>query len=222
MYLFILCPPHQGSTILYKLLWTSPNISTFFGKSEWAGEGQFIPGAKKFFGNTQKRWGGDNIDWQSVKVVWDRNWDLSKPILCEKSPSNICRGKSIERFFGQFAPVYFICMIRSPYARANTKLWIRDAQYQRRNIKDLQNVLILTYERLTNNLPKTIRQLLRFMPQLKKLDRNVRRVPGLNNQRRNLPIQNMNPSNTPEEIRQKNHILSKHANLLEFHGYKLL
>lgn len=219
MYLFILCPPRQGSTILYKLLWTSPNVSTFFGKSDWAGEGQFVSGARKFFGTN--RW-SRNINWAGVKKAWDKCWDLSKPILCEKSPSNICRGRAIEEFFGQFAPVYFICMVQSPYARTSMKRWIRGARYQRENLENLTNVLRLTYEKLTDDLPRTIKRLLQFIPQLKELNPDVRNVPGINNRRRNQTIRNMNPNNTPEEIKRKNRELSQHLDLLKFHGYRLL
>jgi len=222
--LFILCPPRQGSTILYKLLWTSPNISTLLGKSSWAGEGQFVAGAKKFFGDDH--W-NTNVNWAGIKKVWDREWNLSKPILCEKSPSNICRAKSMESFFGQFAPVFFICMIRSPYARTHMSRWVEGADYQRRNMKQLNNVFRLTYEELTNDLDSVSKRLLRFIPKLKTLDKTVKYVPGIDNakrhkSKRNKSIRNMNPKNTLEEIRHKNKILRKHTDLLEFHGYRLL
>ena len=41
-YLFILCPPFCGSTLLYKILHTSPNISTLAGNGNWAGEGTWL------------------------------------------------------------------------------------------------------------------------------------------------------------------------------------
>ena len=218
MYLFVLCPPRQGSTVLYKLLWTSPNVSTLFGKSEWVGEGQFAPGAKKFFAD---QW-SEHINWPGVKRAWDKHWDLSKLIQCEKSPSNICRGKTIEKFFGQFAPVYFICMVRNPYARKTVDRWIHGAKYQRKNMEELNNVFRLTYEQLTDDLPGTIERLLRFLPQLKKLDPNIKGVPGIQDVKRNRRIHNMNPANTAEEIKRKNRVLSKHVDLLKFHGYELL
>ena len=218
MYLFILCPPRQGSTILYKLLWTSPNVSTLFGASEWVGEGQFVPGAEKFF--TDCRW-KSGIKWAGVKKVWDKHWDLSKPILCEKSPSNICRSKEIEKFFGQFAPVYFICMVRSPYAQANPGRWIQGARYQRKNMQELEHVFRLTYEQLVDDLPGTIKRLLQFLPQLGKLDPAVRGVPGIQDGKRNGLIRNMNLPNTAVEIERKNRELAKCAGLLRFHGYEI-
>lgn len=220
MYLFVLCPPRHGSTVLYKLLWTSPNVSTFFGISRHVGEGQFVPGVEKFFVD---RW-SKRIDWAGVKKVWDKYWDQSKSVLCEKSPSNICRGKSIEKFFSQFAPTYFICMIRSPYARRNPERWIQGASYQRENMLGLKNVLRLTYEQLTNDLTGTIKRLLRFVPELERLKPNVKRVPGIfiNDDRRNRRIKNMNAPDTAEEIRRKNHLFAQHSDLLDFHGYRLL
>lgn len=218
MYLFVLSPPCHGSTVLYKLLWTSPNISTFFGKSDWAGEGQFIPAAKQFFGED---WSSD-VDWASVKKIWHETWDTSKPILCEKSPSNICRAKAMEEFFMQFGVVYFICLVRSPYGHEYPERWIKGAQYQRKNISGLKNVFRLKYEELVGDLPGTIERLLQFLPMLGQLDPNVTRVPGLNDRRRSLRIRDMSIDATPEHIRHASHKLRHHKDLLEFHGYKLL
>lgn len=60
IFVFLLCPPHQGSTVLYKLLSTSPNISTLInskvGNNEnpiWTGEGQALLRQELFNGIIQ-------------------------------------------------------------------------------------------------------------------------------------------------------------------------
>ena len=56
IYLFILCPPFQGSTIIYRILSSSTNISTLINNGNWAGEGQWLlekNGYKDFIDN---RW----------------------------------------------------------------------------------------------------------------------------------------------------------------------
>ena len=128
----------------------------------------------------------------------------------------------MEAFFTQFAVVYFICLIRSPYGREYPERWIKGAQYQRENISSLKNVFRLKYEELVGDLPGTIERLLQFLPMLGQLDPNVTEVPGLNDGRRNLHIQDMSIDATPKHIRQTNHELRHHKDLLEFHGYELL
>src|SRR3989304_10174816 len=104
IYLFVLSPPYQGSTILYKLLSTSPNISTFIGDSKnWKGEGQIFlkrNGMQEFFKN---RWNKNiNLNMQKIKKIFDKHWDQSKLIKCEKSPPTICRAKMFEDYFKKF------------------------------------------------------------------------------------------------------------------------
>jgi hypothetical protein len=66
------------------------------------------------------------------------------------------------------------------------------------------------------------RILVQFIPKLKRLNPNVKNVPGIIDHRRNLIIRNMNHKNTRKEIKRKNRVLSKHIDLLKFHGYRLL
>jgi hypothetical protein len=48
-----------------------------------------------------------------IKAEWSKIWDMSKPILLEKSPPNMMRAKEIERVF---TPSSFIALMRDPYA----------------------------------------------------------------------------------------------------------
>ena len=40
-YIFVLCPPYQGSTIITNLLNNSPTTSTFIDTNMWAGGSQW-------------------------------------------------------------------------------------------------------------------------------------------------------------------------------------
>ena len=138
IYLFVLCPPYSGSTVLWKLLSTSPKVSAL------PREGQFLNTVKNIM--RKNPWNPQRtFPWNVIKSKWEEVWDCSKPILLEKSPPNIIRAFEIEKVF---SPAYFIAMIRNPYAfcegfsRRNStsmedaaKFWVKCAEYQIKNIQ---------------------------------------------------------------------------------------
>jgi hypothetical protein len=78
-YLFILSPPYCGSTVLWRLLGTSPHVSSF------PVEGQYIDSVESIL--RRDPWNVQvEIPWDAVKSKWEIEWDLGKPILLEKSP----------------------------------------------------------------------------------------------------------------------------------------
>jgi len=77
-HLFLLCPPYSGSTVLWKLIQTSPNVSAL------PAEGQFMNSVQHLL--LDERWSADKqIPWDVVKEKWEEAWDLDKPILLEKA-----------------------------------------------------------------------------------------------------------------------------------------
>lgn len=172
-YIFILCPPASGSTLLHKILQTSPNTSGFDV------EGQALVKSILF---SKDRWNPKkNIPWDIVKEKWSEKWDLNKPILLEKSPPHLVRAKQLET---QFPGSSFIIMMRNPYAfcegvkrrwgktftyRNIAKFWAICAAYQIGNIKNLKHALWFTYEDLTTDPRKVCKQIIDFMPQLGEL-----------------------------------------------------
>ena len=107
-YLFILSAPLCGSTLLNEILSTSSNVST---NNNWGTrEGHKLPTTRQMMFDHDNRWNTDvDFDWQFINAEWRKYWDVSNPVLVEKSPPNIIRAKSIE---SAFIPSYFIILIR--------------------------------------------------------------------------------------------------------------
>lgn len=172
-YLFVLCPPYSGSTILWKLLATSHNVSAL------PTEGQFLPELEPVM--RARPWVRDHaLPWAQIKATWDTYWDQDKPVLLEKSPPNIIRTADIVKHFD---PVKFVIMVRNPYAHAeglmrrNNWTATRAARFsmmclgtQLQNSRTLDNSLVLTYESLVADPGQACLRLQAFLPELGELD----------------------------------------------------
>lgn len=231
IYLFILSGNRQGSTVLYKLIHTSPNVSTLFGHNNWAGEGQHLLRmyAKQSYYIEKVTNPSLIIDYDEVKSIFDKYWNQNKQILCDKSPHAGCIANELEDYFSKFGKVYFICNIRNPYfsysESNNAELWIKVAKYQQHNVESLKNVLLIRYEDLCDDLEGTTKRLIEFLPELKSLDHNVTSVIGLtSNSSRGGKIENKNRSKYlkyKDNMIKKHKMLKKHEDLVNFFGYKL-
>jgi hypothetical protein len=105
-YVLVLSPPYCGSTLLWQLLQTSPHVSAL------PSEGTRVPSVKDVM--SVGKWNPEHaLPWPMIKAEWSKIWDMSKPILLEKSPPNMIRAKEIER---TFVPSSFIVLMRDPYA----------------------------------------------------------------------------------------------------------
>lgn len=172
-YLFVLCPPYCGSTLLWKLLATSERVSAL------PQEGQFLPEVEPIM--RERPWDRDlQLPWGDIKAAWERYWDASKPVLLEKSPPNIVRATTIAE---HFVPAQFIIMVRNPYAHAEGLIrrneWpLRRAanfalmclRTQAENAAKLNDSLVFTYEDLVSNPPAACAQLSAFQPALDDMD----------------------------------------------------
>ncbi len=159
IYIFILSPSYSGSTILYKLLNTSPNITTLLSNSNpsHVGEGCAL------FHMTHKYKIENYLEIRNkphiklpmklVKEAYESIWDKNKSIFCDKSIPTLYRAKEYNDYFQQYGKVYFISLIRNPYfTRHNIKDWYQDANYVKHNIEHFDNLLHITYEELTDNI----------------------------------------------------------------------
>lgn len=236
-HLFILCSHSSGSTALWRLLQTSPYVSAL------PDEGQHIgtlgPLMRKAPWNEKTE-----LPWKEIKAEWNATWNLEKPILLEKSPPNLLRAPIIESTFENSA---FIIMARNPYAYCEgtrrrrrtgmgygrdatytqiTQGWIREGQYQIRNLQQLQRTLYLTYEELTDNSTATVAKLLAFMPQLESLDHQatfyIHSLSGWLEQ----PLINLNSKQiarlSAADIAEINGVLQEHPEILAQLGYTLM
>ena len=208
----------MGSTVLYQLLATSPNVSTLMNNDNWAGEGQFIPGVQDSM--LRDAWNPEvAMPWDKIKRVWDLCWDQSKPILADKSPPHVCRAAAIQEHFSQFGEVAFLAQIRSPFCtRQAPSVWVTQAQFQRHNIETLNKILWFTYEDLCTYPVETARRIQSFLPELGKLDPRVKQADDPKKGGRFDAISNRNRvTKSLEQARQE--VLSSHEELLGFFGY---
>ena len=232
-YAFILCPPYCGSTLMSHILASSENVS--INNPQGTREGQTLPEVRDHL-FVKDRWNEDlQIDWKMVKRVWEKYWDLSRPILLEKSPPNILRANQIA---SHFQPAYFFAAWRNPYAHCESQIRrngsnpkqaadfaIRCLQIQRRNIEQLDNVLPISYEELTADPASFVQQANRLLPELGDL-----RVTGQFNVHnmldQPLDIKNLNCEKIAllgnRQRREINAVFGKHRSIFDYFGYRLL
>ena len=228
-YLFVLCPPYSGSTLLWKLLTTSPNVSAL------PSEGQFLPELEAIM--RDRPWRDElSLPWPHIKSVWQSYWDTSKPILVEKSPPHLIRAQQIAN---HFQPVSFIVMARNPYAlcegliRRNqwtaieaAKHALRCLQAQQKNLQQFPDSLKITYESLTNSPAAESQRILDFLPELESLDIQASfKIHSIDGEL-NRPIIDLNPKKiaalSVDQIGDINGVLGQGMEALESWGYKLM
>ena len=123
----------------------------------------------------KQRWNEEKyIPWQKVKDIWSKYWDLSKPILMDKSTPNIIRVSDIKQVF---KPISFIAIVRNPYAQCEgiirrnnqsaefaAEFAIRCLKYQKKNIENEKNLLFFNYEELCDNTHQVVNKINEFIP----------------------------------------------------------
>ncbi|MEZ5503376.1 MAG: sulfotransferase [Halioglobus sp.] len=228
-YLFVLCPPYSGSTVLWKLLATSANVSAL------PLEGQFLPELKDLM--REKPWDAAHaLPWPRIKQVWESYWDMRKPVLLEKSPPNMIRTRDI---LAHFRPVRFLVMVRNPYAQAEGLMrrnqWpVRRAanfammclRTQLANARELDDALVLTYEALVRDPAQACREIAAFMPALQDIDHTasfeVHSVDGTVDR----PITDLNARKIAaipaDHLAAMNAVFAQDRDTLDAWGYKLL
>ena len=237
-YVFILCPPFQGSTLIYRLIATSPNTSSFLNNAPHMGEGYgFINRVKPDF--IKNRWKKNyKLDINLMDKLYHQKWNLKKEVLCEKSPPNIIRAKELYEHFSKKGDVYFIIQIRDPYTtnygkinlhngashfnlkkeELSYKLWDVFAKEQKENIEKFKdNSVLVTYEELCDDIEGTVNKIIEKMPFLKGMRpdmitkaKGTGRLGGL---KKVTSLKNKN---------EKTKYFKKNNNLLEYFGYKII
>lgn len=233
-FLFILSPPFSGSTLLNQILSTSSNISC--NNEIGLREGQHLPIAHNIMFN-DNRWDVQKqFPWQTIKKIWMKYWDLSKAVLLEKSPPNIIRAIEIEK---HFTNCKFICLVRDPYAQIEGKIRRHEKEIveatkeilfylkiQQKNIKQLKNVLLLSYEELTNSPEIAKDKIIEFVPTLS--DINTKQQYKAHNFKTSskMGIVNLNKEKieklTDKQIILINSIFEKEKEVLEYFDYQIV
>ncbi|MBB5519352.1 sulfotransferase family protein [Amphiplicatus metriothermophilus] len=137
-FVFIAGLHRSGTTLLADLLGAHPDISAFRNTGAYMDEGQHLqsvyPVGHVWGGDAVGRFGFDPFAHLTEKsplarpekadalfAQWARYWDLSKPVLLEKSPPNIIRTRYLQACFPES---YFVVITRHPVANAvATKKW---------------------------------------------------------------------------------------------------
>lgn len=135
-FLFIAGLHKSGTSTLFKCLRDHPAVSGFKDTGVDEDEGQFLqtvfPLAKEYGGpgqfgfNPHMHLKEDSpllteANKQKLFSEWSRFWDLSKPVLIEKSPPNLLRTRFLQACFPQ---AYFVVITRHPVASAYaTQKW---------------------------------------------------------------------------------------------------
>ena len=232
-YAFILCPPYCGSTLMSQILASSKNVS--INNPEGTCEGQTLPQVREHL-FVENRWDENlQIDWPLVKRVWETHWDTKKPVLLEKSPPNILRAKQIE---AHFEPAFFFAMWRNPYAHCESQIRrnrnspreaagfaVRCLNLQRRNIEQLDQLLPISYEQLTNDPDSFVQLANSYLPQLGSMrikgSFNIHNMLG-----RELDIQNLNREKIAalsiQELTEINSVLRDNLDTLDYFDYGLI
>lgn len=220
IYIFVLCPPYQGSTILTNLINTSPNVSSLLDNQTWPTEVQWLLEKYGDVNYRNNRWDPEyKLDMDLVNNILNKYLDNTKMIFLEKSPPTICRAKLFEEYFSKLGKVYFVLSMRNPYStRYGAKKWIECAKYQKYNIENLENVIITSYEECCLNTEVVIKKLLDKIPELG----NIKNVKLDNDKNEKLGIIHKDKINRVINKEEKNEILKNNIDLLEYFGYVLL
>lgn len=199
-------------------------------------EGQRLPTLTHTMFENVGRWDPSaTFDWSYIKKEWRKYWDITQPILVEKSPPNIVRVPSI---LATFPNSYLIILVRNPYAqceslirksnynpRSAAEFSILCLQYQKQNIELSNQSLLISYEDLTSFPEKSTNKILAFMPALGQLNFG-RKFKAHNFQHKKLKITNLNAQKIEKlnlkQIEQMNEVFENNKALLNYFNYHLI
>ncbi len=183
------CGLHRsGTSLVTSLLAGHPLVSGFSGTGAIEDEGQFLQtvlpleidfgGVGRFGFDPRAHMTEDshlNTEWNSSRLLaeWSQHWDLSRPLLIEKTPSNLLRMRLLDRLL---SPSFFIVVTRHPVAAALATMkwtegnlfsllyhWVHCYRIARADAGRLKNVLWVSYESLVENPPATLGRIARFL-----------------------------------------------------------
>lgn len=116
----------------------------------------------------------DSARAQRIKRQWGCNYnDPARPVLVEKSVTNTARIRWLAR---HFAPAYFVAIIRSPYAVAESirrkkshaledcaQQWLKSNEIMLRDLEQVENSYLMKYEEFTESPGEIWQEVLEFI-----------------------------------------------------------
>jgi hypothetical protein len=179
----------SGTTLLARLLAAHPEISGFSGTGVPADEGQHLqsvyPAAKEYGGPGRFGFASETHLTEESPLVseesgrklfeeWSSHWDLSRPVLLEKSPPNLLKTRFLQALFPGSA---FVVIVRHPIpVSVPTARWRGTRRYDRlfehwlrchalfeADREQLERVHVLTYEQLVRDPAGVLRRIFEFL-----------------------------------------------------------
>jgi hypothetical protein len=179
----------SGTTLLARLLAAHPEVSGFSGTGVPADEGQHLqtvyPPASVYGGPGRFGFAPESHLTESSPLVseasaqtmfqeWSPHWDLSRPVLLEKSPPNLLKTRFLQALYPGSA---FVVIIRHPIpVSVPTAKWRGTRRYDRMfqhwlrchalfeaDREHLERVHVLTYEELVRDPDSVLRGIFEFL-----------------------------------------------------------
>ena len=179
----------SGTTLLARLLAAHPEISGFSQTGVPADEGQHLqtvyppasvyggPGRFGFAPEAHLTESSPLVSEENARKVfeeWSPHWDLSRPVLLEKSPPNLLKTRFLQALYPGSA---FVIIIRHPIpVSVPTAKWRGTRRYDRiiehwlrchalfeADREHLERVQILTYEQLVRDPDGALRSIFDFL-----------------------------------------------------------
>jgi hypothetical protein len=179
----------SGTTLLARLLAAHPEISGFSGTGVPADEGQHLqsvyPAAKVYGGPgrfgfapeshlTEASPLASDESARTLFAEWSPHWDLSRPLLLEKSPPNLLKTRFLQALFPRSS---FVVIVRHPIpVSIPTAKWRGTRRYDRlfehwlrchalfeADRGRLDRVHVLTYEQLVHDPAGVLRGIFEFL-----------------------------------------------------------
>jgi hypothetical protein len=177
----------SGTTLLARLLAAHPEISGFSGTGVDADEGQHLqtvyPAAKVWGGPGRFGFAPEahfteaQASEEKARRLfdeWSPYWDLSRPVLLEKSPPNILKTRFLQALFPGSK---FVVIIRHPIPVSiptakwrgtrrydlMIKHWVRCHAILKEDCRYLDNCHILSYEQLVGDPESVLRGIFEFL-----------------------------------------------------------
>lgn len=180
--------PRSGTSATYQVIGSHPAVSrlcntgyqedegqgrqsVYLTEDQMGGPGRFGLHPAAHMTETSPQLAGAG---QKLFESWSRYWDLSKPVLCEKSPGNLVRSRFLQAAFPDSS---FVFVVRHPAAyalavlkwdhRAPLSIMIRNwLACQRRLMDDLPHLkraIVIRYRDLTADAEGSTRKMEAFL-----------------------------------------------------------